>query len=109
MEYTIPVVKSRYYKASLRVINSWLNLTDFELEIIATMLTHNITVLNKITRLQVRLLLDKKEETFNNYLLRLKQKKLLVVKEDGLEIHSKIIEAVKEPKITINFKITDVS
>lgn len=103
MERTISISKDKYYKAMLNVMSRLINLTKFEIELISTMFSHNIKILNKVTRLDLRLLLDTSEYNLNNYIKKLKAKKVLLQTEDGLELNQTIKEAVEDKSITINF------
>lgn len=105
MIFPIPTTKEKYYKAALKVINCFLNLTDYELDIIVTMLNYNIKYLTKDTRARLRELLKSDTATFNNYIKRLKDKKALVESEEGLEVNPNIVNSVSDGEITIKFNV----
>lgn len=101
MEYNIKPAKINRHKAALKVINSFLQLTDFELDLIVGMLNNDIKVLNTPNRKKLRDLLDTKVYTFNNYIKRLKDRGYLIETANGLELHSKIINAANDKEIVI--------
>lgn len=105
MIFPIPTTKEKYYKAALKVINCFLNLTDYELDIIVTMLNYNIKYLTKDTRARLREILKSDTATFNNYIKRLKDKKALVESEEGLEVNPNIVNSVSDGEITIKFNV----
>jgi len=106
MERTISISKDKYYKAMLNVMSGLVNLTSFEIEVIATMFNHNIKALDKITRLELRLLLDTSEYNFNNYIKKLKQKKVLIETDKGLEVNQNLTSAIEDQELTIKFNVS---
>ncbi len=108
MEQVIPISKNKYYKAMLTIVGSLLptNLTTFEIEMIATMFTNNIKTLDKITRLELRNLLNTSEYNFNNYIKKLKNKSVLIENNEGLEVHPNITNAIEDKKVTIEFNVS---
>lgn len=107
MEMTIPISQRKYYKSMLTVVSSLIpgGLTAFEIHILANMFMNNIRILNKITRLDLRLLLDTSEYNFNNYIKKLKSKRVLLETEEGLELNPNISNALEDKTITIEFDI----
>lgn len=108
MERTIPIPGNKYYKAMLTIVSSLIpgGLTSFEVHILATMLINDIRSINKITRLDLRLLLDTSEYNLNNYIKKLKAKKVLLQTEDGLELNQTIKEAVRISQLLLNLTLT---
>jgi hypothetical protein len=107
MDYNINITRDKYYKASLAVINCWMNLTGFELDLLAMMLKHNIVLIDKLARTKLKGLLDKDNYTFNNYIKKLKNKKVLIEDNNKLMVHPNIITAINDPNINIKFNISD--
>lgn len=106
MERTINISKEKYYKAMLTVMSGLINLTTFEIEVIAMMFSNNIKALDKITRLELRLLLDTSEYNFNNYIKKLKQKKVLIETDNGLEVNQNLTSAIEDQELTVKFNVS---
>ena len=105
MIQNIPISKTGYNKAMLKALNGFLDLTDFEMEILTCMLNREINTLNRENRLEVRLELNKSECTFNNYIKKLKDKSLLISNEQGLIINPVILSSNKDKEITFKFNV----
>lgn len=103
---SITVPKDKYYKMILTIINCFIGLTDYELNIITQMLINDIKVLNTATRVIVREKLQTNVASFNNYIKRLKDRKALVETKDGLVISDGIMDALEDHKIDITFNVT---
>ena len=102
----VPIKKDKFYKAALKLINCFIgNLTEYELDIISTMLNYRITKLNKETRAYVKGVLKSDTAVFNNYIKRLKDKGVLVDNEGELELSKGIVNAVAKDEITIKFDV----
>lgn len=99
------LTKDKYYKQALIILNSFLGLTDYELNIIIVMMSNNIKSINKHTRDGVRDLVGASTASFNNYIKRLKDKKALVLTDEGLEVNSGIIDSLSDNQINIQFNI----
>lgn len=90
------VDRDSFSKAVLTILNFQLKLSELEIEILSVMLSHNITKIDSATRVLLRDKLDKTKFDINNYIKRLKEKKLIIVKEDkNLHINPNIIQLVK--------------
>lgn len=110
MERKIKISKDKYYKAMIKVINCFLNLTEYEVELISNMFVYNIKVLDKNTRLVLRQALGTSEQSFNNYVKRLKDKNVLIDTSHGLGLNPTIQNAVSDKKVIIEFDVLqDVS
>lgn len=107
MNRTIKISKDKYYKAALTIVNSFLNLTDYELEIIVEMLKNNIKTLTTETRLQLRELTSSNVHSFNNYIKRLKDKEVLIDTSYGLAINPNIVNSIEDKEISIKFEILE--
>lgn len=109
MVYPIKLSKDKYHKAVIKIIACFLNLTDFEVDVITTMLKYNIHSITTDTRIIVRNHLGKDTYTFNNYIKRLKDKRALIVKDGELVILPSIIKCIQDKEINIKFDVdTDI-
>lgn len=114
MEYKIPVTDETYYRVILGILNFSLKLSDFEIEIVSTMLANNWLEINQDTKEGLRKALDKDKFITNNYIKRLKDKNILIPKDDSKEstrglydLNPDIINIVKEPRILFEFERHD--
>lgn len=111
MEYKIPVNKDNIYKAILILINRpfELNLSDLELDILATWLKHKIYVIDTDARDLIRKVLDKGKFNTNNYIKRLKAKNIIILAEDSkkLYLNPKLASMVNSDTITFKFDLTN--
>lgn len=107
MNKEIKISKDKYYKAILSVINCFLNLTDYELELVVNMLNHNIKTLTTETRAQLRTLTKSNVHSFNNYIKRLKDKEVLIETSYGLGLNPNITNSIADKEVNIKFKITE--
>ncbi len=105
MERKITISKERYYKAMIKVINCFLNLTEYEIELISNMFVYNIKTLDKNSRSILRKALGTSEQSFNNYVKRLKDKKILIDSKSGLGLNPTIEDAIKDEQVTIKFDV----
>jgi len=105
MEYKINIDQDKYYKAALKVVNCFLELTDYELELIAQMLNYKIKTLTLETRKQLIDILSTSTHTFNNYIKKLKDKKVLIDTNYGLAIHPSITNSLEDREIKIKFNV----
>ena len=105
MEIDIPLKEDRYSRAMLKVMNSFLNLTDYELDIISEMLNHKMDVLDSKNRAKIRSLTGKRVASTNNYIKKLKDKKMLVETESGLQISNKILKPILDREVTVRFHL----
>ena len=107
MEYNLKIEKKKYNLAMLKVINCFLNMTEFELEIIAAMLNNNILILNTESRKLLRDITNKGIATTNNYIKNLKDKRILLEQEEGLVINQSIIKPIEDGEVNIKFNILE--
>lgn len=105
MNYPIKVTKDKYYKAALSLMNCFTNLTEFELDVLVTMLNNNIKIVSKETRSKLKELLGKDTYTFNNYIKRLKDKKALIEVDKNLVINPGILESVKDKELNVKIYV----
>jgi hypothetical protein len=106
MDYNLTLSEDKYTLAILKTINCFLNLTDFELLIINKMIDNDIDELNTNSRKRLKSLLgDKSDATVNNYIKRLKDKKVLIENETGMVINNNILSAIKDGELNFKFNV----
>lgn len=107
MEYPFKVSKEKYIEAAVSLINciSSLNLTVFELNIVTTMIKNNVLVVNASTRTLLRNSLSKDRFNLNNYLKRLRDKKVLIKKDKDLHLNPGILEAINDGELIIRLNV----
>ena len=107
MEYRIPVKNKNYHKAVLMILNFNLNLSNLEIDILATLLNYNISIVDINARDIIRKEINKDKFNTNNYINRLKNKGILVVKpaDKNLYINPTILDIVKNKRISFQFDI----
>ena len=106
MQRIIPVSKENYNKAAIKLLNCFLNMSEYELSIIVGMLNNNISSLNKNTRAQIVKTLNLNTMSFNNYIKKLKDKGTLVGKK-ALTINPNILSMIDGGEINIVIKCND--
>lgn len=106
MQKIIPVSKENYNKAAIKLLNCFLNMSEYELSIIVGMLNNNINSLNKNTRAQIVKTLNLNTMSFNNYIKKLKDKGTLVGKKE-LTINPNILLMIDGGEINIVIKCND--
>lgn len=107
MEYNIPVKRGLYHQAVLKILNTFLNMTDYEIEIVATMLKLNIQILDNQTRKLIRETTGKDLFTFNNYIKRLKDRNCLIKSKEGLILNENIRKNFQSNELTFRFDLQD--
>ena len=103
MEFKIPVTQESLCKAVLTILNFKLGLSEKEVEVLAVMLNNKITVVDSSARLLIRKVLDRDKFSTNNYIKRLKDKKILIQNGKTLSINPSIIALTSETTLTFNF------
>lgn len=78
-----------------------------EMDILACILNHNMEIIDVYSREIIRKELDKDKFNTNNYIVRLRNKKILITKpaDKKLYVNPDIIEAVKDKKFSIEFEL----
>lgn len=107
MEYNIPVKNDQYHKAMLMILNFKLGLSNMEIDMVSTLLNNNITVIDTEAREIIRKTLDKDKYITNNYIQRLRNKNIFVVKpaDKNLYLNPDLIDIIKEGEVSFKFKI----
>lgn len=111
MTKQIPISKERIYLAVLTILNFLTNMTQTELDIIATMLNNEFKVLTKRRRSSLSTLLNKDKYTINNHIKRLKEKGVFVINEDRwLEINPNLVstinKVINDREITLELNVS---
>lgn len=108
MEYPPITVKTQdYHKAMLMILNFTLNLSNMEMDMLSIWLNHGITVVDTNARDLVRKILDKDKFITNNYIKRLKNKGILIIKpaDKQLYINTGILDVMKDKKVSFEFRV----
>lgn len=107
MDYKIPVNNESYHKAILMALNFSLNLSKMEIDMVATLLNYNKLIVDTESREILRKALDKDKYIINNYIQRLRNKNILVIRpaDKNLYLNPSLIEIVKERKVSFEFEI----
>ena len=108
MNYNINISKEKYTLAMLKVVNCFVNMTDYELDIIVKMIDNDIKVLTSESRAIIRKLTGGKSVgSTNNYIKRLVDKKILTYSKEfnGLTLNGNVIRPVLDKSVTISFNV----
>lgn len=109
MEYKIPINKENYCKAMLMILNFQFNLSKFEIDIMAVLLSNGITHVNTDARDLLRKVMDKGKFNINNYINKLRNKGILLPTsiDRTLLINPTIIDIIKDKEVSFKFTIND--
>lgn len=107
MQKIIPVSKENYYKASIKLLNCFLDMSEYEINIIVGMLNYNITTLNRTTRSKLVKLLKLNIMSFNNYIKKLKDRGTLIGDNKSLSINPNITSLIEDGEVNITIKLND--
>lgn len=106
MEFNLVINKEGYFKEFLKVMNGFLRLSKTELDIVSNILFYNKKIFDTEGRVKVRTILGQTENNFNNHIMRLKKKKVILENPNGgIELNSNIISAIKDMEITFKFNL----
>lgn len=107
MEYNLNTKKENYHLGILKVVNCFLKMSNFELDIIVKMLDNDIKSITKETRKQLRDLVgDKSIQNTNNYIKKLKDKNILMLNEyNQLTINNQILKVVEDKELIFRFNV----
>ena len=104
MELNIPIKKGSKTNAVIRLLNPFLStLSDNEINIVATIIDAGITNLKGSNRANVRLKLRMGKFNFNNYVLNLKKKGIILKTDEDLIINPQIISLTEQDSYNITF------
>jgi hypothetical protein len=102
MELKAPLKEKN--RLMLEMLNPMIgNLTAKEIRIVLYMVDNKRYKLNKDLRTDVRMSLDMEKFNFNNYLSKLKNKKILINDRGFLSLNPKISYMLSQESLTINF------
>ncbi len=105
MEYNIPINTKDYHLAMLKTMNCFLKLSKFQMEIICIILEDENKILTTDLRKLIRDITGKGIATTNNYIKKLKDKKVLLETEEGMVLNSTILNVMEDKEVIIRFKI----
>lgn len=99
----LPILqKTKYLIQMLNPIMG--NLTDTEIDILVVIADKQISIINKDTRTEVRMTLNMDKFNFNNYIKKLKEKKVLIeINRLSLKVNPNILHILKHDSINISF------
>lgn len=102
MELSIPI--SSKYNLLIKMISPLIgDLTSKEVDILVTIAENDISILDKDNRTIIRMSLDMDKFNFNNYLSKLKAKKILISDKSILKVNPKIVYMLKQESFNIKF------
>lgn len=108
MEINIPITKEKYSGAYVRVLNSVLNLTKPQFDVLENMLQTKRYTLNPSVRSEIRKDIGQEEQYFNQTIVGLKKNRTLIKNKDKeLTLNDLILSNVDNKTIQFNFHIID--
>ncbi len=109
MEYNLQVTKNTHNKVILSILNFNFKLSDLETDMVASMLKYNITVINKESRLKIGRDVSSERSLINNYILRLKDKGILVTKaqDKKLYVNPSLLALRNSPNLSFKFTVSN--
>jgi predicted transcriptional regulator len=105
MEYIINIPEEKYHRAILNVINCFLALSKFEMDIVCQILDDENGILTTKLRREIRLKTEKGEASTNNYVKMLKDKKVLIGNKGEIRLNDTIMKLVEDGEVFIKFNI----
>lgn len=106
MDLVIPITKDKVNKAIIKILSSFNDFSNYEINVLSTMLDQDIKVLDTEGRKKVRDCMGTDQYTLNNYIAKLKSRNALIDNKGNLSINGAILTAINDQKINIAFKIT---
>lgn len=104
MELNIPIKKGTKTSAILRLLNPFLSdLSDSEISIVSTIIDMDIESIKGANRVKVREKVRMGKYNFNNYIVSLKKKGVILQTTTDLIINPKVKSLVDQPTYTITF------
>lgn len=109
MEYKIPVTKENIHKTILTAISFTLGLSELEIDILSTLLKHNLYVVDTKAKEVLIKTLNKSKFQINNYITRLRKKKLVIQASDDKKwyLNPNLKPITESENITFKFNISD--
>lgn len=91
-------------KSILEILNPYLGyLTTQEILLLEIMISNKWTSITSDNRVAIRIKSNLEKYTFNNYIKKLKDKKVLLTKDNLLIVNPKIVRMTQSPSINIEF------
>jgi len=105
MEFKLKLPIAQKTKYLIQMLNPIMgHLTEKEIEILVIIANKHISILDKDTRTDIRMSLDMEKFNFNNYIKKLKEKKILIeVDKHTLKVHPNILHVLKHDSINLTF------
>lgn len=105
MEFKLNLPATNKNKLVIEMINPIIgNLTSKEVAILVTIADKHISVLDKDSRTDIRMSLDMDKFNFNNYIKKLRSKKILQqVDKNTLKVNPNLLHILKHDSLNINF------
>jgi len=106
MEFKLKLPIANKNKLMIEMINPIIgNLTSKEIEILVVIIDKHISIIDKDTRTDVRMHLNMDKFNFNNYIKKLKEKKVLQqVDKLTLKVNPNLIHIFKHDSLNISFE-----
>jgi hypothetical protein len=105
MEFKLNLPSKDKNKIFIKMINPIIgNLTSKEIDILIVIADKQISKLDKDTRTDVRMYLNMDKFNFNNYIKKLKEKKILIpVDRITLNVNPKLLHILKHDSLNLTF------
>lgn len=109
MEHKISIKSNSYVKAMVMLHNFKLKLSPMETDILSCMLNHNMKTIDSYSRETIRLELNKDKFSTNNYIVRLRDKGILITKpaDKALYVNPSMYDLIKDKKVSFEFELLD--
>lgn len=104
MELKVPIKEKDKTKAILKLLNPFLsNLTDKEINVVSVMIDMGIDSLTKYNRADLRDRLNMDKYSFNNFVLNLKKKGVLIQTIHDIHLNPQLKTLTNDNEYTIKF------
>ena len=105
MEFKLNLPITQKTKYLIQMLNPIMgNLTNTEIDILVVIADKQISIIDKDTRTDIRMFLNMDKFNFNNYIKKLKEKKVLIeVNRLSLKVNPNILHILKHDSINISF------
>lgn len=108
MIITVPTNKINYTRTILSTVNTFLNLSPKELEVLVVMIENNLVELDTESRAKLRKLLNMDQAILNTYIHKLKRGNNIITNNKNLlTINPYITKLINDRVITYNFEIIE--
>lgn len=104
--YSVNLPSDQLNKAKLRLLNCFLKLTDKELDIVCMILDDDQLVITRVYRRSLLARLKTTNYNLNNYIQRLKNKKILINDGDNIKVNDTLLNIINSNNLTFNFNAT---